>query len=126
MYSLLMEDSEIKGLSIRQPWASLIASGKKTLEVRTWPCKYRGRILICASRSREKLSDDLPRGVTICLATIIACRAMEPGDVQAAGGVTYDAGMYVWELADIKPVNAVAIRGTLSFFKIPADVQSRL
>lgn len=39
----------MKTLSIRQPWASLIAHGIKDIENRTWPTKYRGRIYIHAS-----------------------------------------------------------------------------
>lgn len=41
-------------LSIKQPWASLIVHGLKTIEVRTWPTPRRGRILIHAAR----VSDD--------------------------------------------------------------------
>src|SRR5205085_10466023 len=37
-------------LSIKQPWASLLAAGLKTVEVRRWPTARRGRILIHAAR----------------------------------------------------------------------------
>lgn len=37
-------------LSIKQPWASLIVHGLKTIEVRAWPTARRGRILIHAAR----------------------------------------------------------------------------
>lgn len=39
----------IKALSIKQPWASLIAHGIKDIENRTWATKYRGPIYIHAS-----------------------------------------------------------------------------
>lgn len=39
----------MKTLSIKQPWASLIAHGIKDIENRTWKTKYRGRIYIHAS-----------------------------------------------------------------------------
>jgi hypothetical protein len=39
----------MKVLSIKQPWASLIASGIKDIENRTWKTNFRGRILIHAS-----------------------------------------------------------------------------
>ena len=45
-------------LSIKQPWASLIVHGLKTIEVRAWPTARRGRILIHAAR----VSDDRPFG----------------------------------------------------------------
>lgn len=39
----------MKALSIKQPWASLIANGIKDIENRTWQTKFRGRIYIHAS-----------------------------------------------------------------------------
>jgi hypothetical protein len=47
----------MKAVSIRQPYASLICSGIKNIENRTWNTKYRGDILIHAcgkSLSKEK------------------------------------------------------------------------
>ena len=40
----------MKALSLWQPWASLIATGAKTWETRSWPTAYRGPLLICASK----------------------------------------------------------------------------
>lgn len=37
-------------LSVKQPWAALLALGVKTVEVRTWPATRRGPVLIHASR----------------------------------------------------------------------------
>lgn len=39
----------MKAISIKQPWASLIAHGIKDIENRTWATKYRGKVLIHAS-----------------------------------------------------------------------------
>ncbi|WP_420213466.1 ASCH domain-containing protein (plasmid) [Burkholderia aenigmatica] len=39
----------MKALSIRQPWAWLIAAGHKDIENRTWRTHYRGALLIHAS-----------------------------------------------------------------------------
>ena len=38
-----------KAISIKQPWASLIAHGIKNIENRTWKTNFRGRIYIHAS-----------------------------------------------------------------------------
>jgi hypothetical protein len=40
----------IFALSLKQPWAALLAHGLKTIEVRKWPTARRGRILIHAAR----------------------------------------------------------------------------
>lgn len=36
----------MKALSIRQPWAWLVATGRKDIENRTWQTKFRGRVYI--------------------------------------------------------------------------------
>ena len=40
-----------KAITIRQPWAGLIAVGEKIYETRSWPTKYRGPIAIHAGKS---------------------------------------------------------------------------
>ncbi len=45
-------------LSIKQPWATLIVHGLKTIEVRRWPTARRERILIHAAR----VPDERPEG----------------------------------------------------------------
>lgn len=40
----------MKALSIRQPWAWLIAEGIKDIENRTWKTDYRGKLIIHASK----------------------------------------------------------------------------
>ena len=36
-------------LSLKQPWAALLVSGRKTIEVRRWATDYRGELLIHAA-----------------------------------------------------------------------------
>lgn len=40
----------MKALSVKQPWANMIASGEKTIETRTWMTGYRGQVLIVSSK----------------------------------------------------------------------------
>jgi len=47
----------MKALSIKQPYASLIAHGIKNIENRTWKTKFRGRIYIHASGKKVKSED---------------------------------------------------------------------
>lgn len=48
----------MKALSIKQPWASLIAHGVKDIENRTWKVNFRGKIFIHASaKSAGKMKD---------------------------------------------------------------------
>lgn len=47
-----MNNKEIPILSIRQPWADLIVSGKKDIENRSWPTKFRGSFYIHAGKAK--------------------------------------------------------------------------
>lgn len=51
----------MKALTVKQPWASLIASGIKDIENRSWKTNYRGRIYIHASAPKKfnvQMNDD--------------------------------------------------------------------
>lgn len=50
----------MKALTIRQPWASLIALGVKTIETRSWRTNYRGPIAIHAGIAKPKLTESWP------------------------------------------------------------------
>lgn len=43
----------MKALSLKQPWAELVANGKKKIEIRKWGTKFRGEFLIHASLSPD-------------------------------------------------------------------------
>lgn len=42
----------MKTITIKQPWANLIVEGIKDVENRTWPTKFRGRVLIHAGMTK--------------------------------------------------------------------------
>ena len=68
----------MKVISIKQPYASLIAYGIKKYEFRTWKTNYRGEVLIHASKSVGKKAVeevdvydlDMPAGCIIAKADI--------------------------------------------------------
>lgn len=41
-------------LSVRQPWAQLIVTGQKSIEIRQWSDRYRGPLWIHASRTLDE------------------------------------------------------------------------
>ena len=43
----------MKAITIRQPWASLIATGLKGFETRSWSTKHRGKLAIHAGVSKD-------------------------------------------------------------------------
>ena len=48
----------MKALSVRQPWASMIAQGHKTIEWRSWRTHYRGPLLICSGKTPDDIYYD--------------------------------------------------------------------
>ena len=44
----------MKVLTLRQPWATLVAEGIKKYEFRSWKTKYRGKVLIHAGAGIDK------------------------------------------------------------------------
>ena len=44
----------MKVLTLKQPWATLVAEGIKKYEFRSWKTKYRGKILIHAGSGIDK------------------------------------------------------------------------
>lgn len=41
---------KVRAISLWQPWASLIVTGAKTYETRSWSTSYRGPLVICAAK----------------------------------------------------------------------------
>lgn len=61
----------MKTLSIKQPWASLIAHGIKDVENRTWKTNHRGRIYIHVS-APKKFNVEMTDEQTILAAPVLA------------------------------------------------------
>ena len=72
----------MKALSLKQPWANLVACGYKTLETRTWATGYRGELLICSSAS----GDIEPTGRALAVVNLVECREMEEDDAPRPRG----------------------------------------
>ena len=47
----------MKVLSIKEPWATLIASKQKYIETRSWKTSYRGELYIHASKKHINTKD---------------------------------------------------------------------
>ena len=109
----------MRALSVRQPWASLIASGRKTVELRSWATKYRGPLLILAGSSvwrGEHAWPIGPRGVSVCVVELVDCREMTPDDAELACLVPPEGFGFAWVLRDARRVNQVATKGKLGLY----------
>jgi activating signal cointegrator 1 len=71
----------MKALSLWQPWASLIADGRKKIETRHWEMLYRGPLAIHAAMKVDKLACEdfgydpltIPRGAVLCIVNMVGC-----------------------------------------------------
>ena len=72
----------MKCLSVRQPFADLIISGRKTIEIRNWKTNYRGELLIHASKIPDKVAlehfkineKNIELGAVIGKVKLVACK----------------------------------------------------
>ena len=96
----------MKAITISQPYASLIASGKKWIENRTWPTNHRGLIAIHAGKgtqymTRKEMADEnLPVGQIIAVATLVQCLPIHVIRRNASSrdkGMTVQGTTYTWE-----------------------------
>ena len=117
-------------LSIRQPWAWLILHGGKDIENRDWPTKFRGRVLVHASKgmthdeyddalffsfgkaiNRPPCMDAVPRGGIVGSVEIVDCVQRHSSD--------WFMGLYGFVLRDPLLLPFTPWRGQLGFFDVP-------
>ena len=135
----------IRGLTIRQPWASLIAEGHKRIETRSWSTNHRGLLAIHAAkafpqdamrfaqeeRALGRLPARIPRGAIIAVArlhSVIGCHeaAWQISGLERHLG-DYGAGRYAWYLEDVMALEEpLPCCGALSLWTLPPDVHRRL
>jgi hypothetical protein len=111
----------MKAISVKQPWANMIASGRKTIETRKWPTDYRGDILIVSS----KTPNIEPAGCALAIVRIVDCRPMTTADEPAAGCSIYP-NAFAWILADIRRIKPFPVRGQLGIYDIEIPDSSKV
>lgn len=109
----------MKAISLKQPYANWVASGKKTIETRTWPTKHRGPLLIVSSKS----PNIEPAGYALAIVNVVDCRPMTKAD-NAAACIKLYPGAYAWILKDIRKIAPFPVKGTLGVYNV--DVPEKL
>ncbi len=99
---------KIKALSIVAPNGSRIASGHKTIEVRTWlPSIDENEDILLVENKKFLFADndfDL-NGVPIAIIKIERVSSFEPEDITEACATVWSKGYYSWHLKDIRPIS---------------------
>jgi hypothetical protein len=82
----------LRALTVQQPWAAAIASGRKRIENRLWPTRWRGTLLIHAGRTRDERSldpaDPFPHPLIRCAYAAAAPHTRECGAIVALAELT--------------------------------------
>lgn len=143
----------MRGLTLWQPWASLVAIGAKTYETRSWKTDYRGPLAIHAAKraielplhgpTRAAMLDelesagiqlsDLPLGAFVATCWLIDCFPVEDlwpelhelENEQHFGN--WSAGRFAWALTDVRSLDPpIPARGAQSLWYVDPEVVTEL
>lgn len=124
----------MKVITVKQPFATLIAEGLKEYEFRTWKTKYRGDILIHAGKGVDKkamkryehLNLEYPSGCIIAKVTITDCvyidnnmrKLLKEKNSLIYYGIINDENWkgYGFKLENVEKLKPISLPGKLSLW----------
>ena len=137
---------KIKALSLWEPWATLMRTGAKTIETRSWPTSYRGPLLICAAKkyvtkamffhmpleilaaigapTLPRLHRRLHYGQAVAVVRLVEClptgsaglRGWPWRDEEAFGD--YSPGRWAWCSTNLRRIDPFPVRGSQGLFEV--------
>jgi len=134
----------MKAISIKQPFAGLIATGKKRLEIRSWETDYRGPLLICASLNIHEKMDSyhfksellkldnkssvsevkinrafLRQGVALCVVDLVGVGPFFAGTKASIDAcIDWIPSQKAWELENVRLIEPFSVKGKLRLFEV--------
>lgn len=119
----------MKAISLWQPWASLMVSGLKKIETRSWATNYRGPLLIHAALKELPglgIIGNIPRGGIIGSVDLIDCQGVNlfnRPDYPERDYGDYTAGRFMWITENPKAFKKIIpYKGRQRIFNIPDEV----
>lgn len=141
----LFGNEPMMALSWKQPFASLMLLGK--IETRTWNTKYRGLVLICASKSsynesqvmalsgevytQKAFVDLLQRGIkeevgkAIAVGRLINSRPMKKEDAEKCY-VKYRSDLFCHIYEDVKAIRPFDWKGCQGWKKVDSIIRNNI
>jgi hypothetical protein len=127
---------KIKAISLKQPWATMVAEGIKIIETRVWSTKYRGPLLIVSSLNFDFDADGLPSGgnrpestdyygtelnllygQALAVCDLLDCRPMHMIDRAGACCDVYPRAQ-AWIIEGITPIDPFPVKGKLGIYEV--------
>ncbi len=105
---------KIKSISIKEPYATWIMQGLKDIETRTWKTKYRGKLLIVASKHPKTDNS----GLALCVVDLVHIRKMKPEDM-AGALCSYFPNRYSWVLKNPRRIKKFNVIGRQGIYNVP-------
>ena len=123
----------MKVISIKEPYASLIALKHKKIETRSWKTNYRGELYIHASLTNFKgdssntykyiSKDKYNNGYIICKCNLVDCIYMNKEYIDSISikekelGI-YEIGRYAWVLDKVELIEPIKAKGKLNIWEV--------
>ncbi len=141
----LFGHTEIKALSWKEPYASLMLHGK--IETRTWNTNYRGLVLICASQKPYKKAEFMvisgyaqsqrifttlnnlthkeQLGKAIAIGELIHCRLMQPEDEDKCF-VKYAPGKFCHIYTNVQAIEPFDWKGCQGWKNVTQEIINKI
>lgn len=123
----------MKVLTLKQPWATLVAEGIKKYEFRSWKTKYRGKLLIHAGSGIDKkeldkyknLGYEFPKSKIIACVDLVDCLELDENlnkQIIAEDNIAHGSKIrtgYAWKLENVKKINTICdVKGQLGLWNM--------
>jgi hypothetical protein len=125
----------IPAITVKQPFASLIVWGSKTIETRSSNINYRGPLVITSGKKvfdgpsflnpsaldyYEQNVDSMPQGMAIGVVDLVDCRPMTSEDEEFALVPSVE-GLYSWIFENPVLIRPFDAPGHLGIFYLPGN-----
>ena len=124
----------MKALTLTQPWATLVATGAKQIETRSWSTRYRGPLYIHAAKGFPTYAKDFAREVygnpavvpyiplgaivgRVYLLDVVHVEDLLALSIQEAKYGDYSPGRFAWILTNIEQLEPIPCRGALGLWE---------
>ncbi|XZN95042.1 MAG: ASCH domain-containing protein [Microcoleus sp.] len=130
------EEKYFTAITLHQPWASLVAAGKKHYETRSWPTNYRGPIAIHAGKKLEQDQSllgllevplsSIPLGAIVAIAELTDCILMTKEFILKQSSFEqylgcWEEGRYAWKLENVRAIGPIPATGKQGLWKWNLD-----